>query len=314
MLLVVTPTGAETSLKAFKEHYKSRTKSTEWRIAEATCVKQKIRDEAIFHRKCDGKTLVFNEEEDGLFLGDNGTFNVISDNRPDVLAVETVATEVSFPLPWDVRSVHLSLVRPRRSKRNQLKPHMEIFVETLTGKTITLRCCPEDTIDAIKNKIQDRQGIPPDKQRLIFTIEMIKSKIHDEEGMPTDKQRLIFAGKELEDGRTLSDYNIQKQSTLHLMMRLRGGMYHPSSGRDGTDQVGEEGPRRTVKIKYGPKGDDLLVVELSQGETCKSLTGKIKERLAAIRELSRELSDVEKRARDESEEGGEGRDCKKSRA
>ncbi len=192
----------------------------------------------------------------GKFILANGELYAASDcyGIKDVAEYYEVvsANPGSFPLTWDhfAAGTHAYFDKPAADAKiddeneNKEKNLYQIFVKTLTGLRI------------------------PIWAHASLTVQEVKEEIKKVKGIPSNQQRLIFEGKDLENGRTLSDYNLQEMDTIHLVMRLRGGMYHPAAGRSGFELVDVS---TFANIKFGPDDSDVIELELQSGETRESL-------------------------------------------
>jgi hypothetical protein len=173
------------------------------------------------------KTVEYNLTDNRTYINDIDSFQIIANNKMmseaeknnpailDTLAESNKQIRLHYGPPVSATNKDIIDV-------NETGPH-KLTVKSLTGRNVTIDC------DLEKN-----------------TVAQFKVMVYYHEGIPEDQQRIIFEGRQLEDNKLLSDYNITDNSVLHLVLRLRGGMYREESGRGG---------------RYKPLSDIFFIME-----------------------------------------------------
>ena len=231
---------------------------------------------------------------------------------------------------------------------------MQLFVKTLTGKTVSIEVEEGESIEDVKAKIAEKEGIPPEQQRLIFggqqlqdaktlddydvgddatlhlvlrlrggmqlfvktltgktvsieveegeSIEDVKAKIAEKEGIPPEQQRLIFGGQQLQDAKTLDDYDVGDDATLHLVLRLRGGPSASSLAKKALGKDSFEVDENFVKKHLaGLTGEDRMLMDafVAQSLEGSEEQGDTNKEVRVRRALFR-ISDVNEKVCDDS--------------
>jgi ubiquitin len=246
-----------------------------------------------------------------------------------ILAIVIPTADAAARLPF-VPTPNLALVRGPSSLQYSSvlgipRGGMQLFVKTLTGKTVSVEVEEGESIEDVKAKISEKEGIPPEQQRLIFggqqlqdgktiddynigddatlhlvlrlrggmqlfvktltgktvsieveegeSIEDVKAKISEKEGIPPEQQRLIFGGQQLQDGKTIDDYNVGDDATLHLVLRLRGGNKMDSIVRKAIGQSSFEVDEAFVKKHLaGLTDEDRVLMDTFVSQSLEGLS------------------------------------------
>jgi hypothetical protein len=255
----------------------------EWRLVDVKASRVRIPSGSVDIDKFSYDTFIFDDADEiklkirsKFILSPTGELYATASSQ---FAEFEVCSSSSFPLTWDYFAYDgvTAYFEPPGKIFNQF----QIRINSPTGKIFVMDVDPSHSVDELKKKIWDKKGFA------------------------ADQQRLIFHGRQMEDGRSLNDYNVQKYDEIYLVFRLRGGMYHPAAAKLGYAPIDVS---TIVEIKYGPNPSDSCELELHEGETRESLINRVakiktlQDQIEAIKSVTKKRAFYSDSDDDEGEE------------